>query len=109
MKDFNSTTIGHLRASWVLTLFPTLSVARDLDMFVRHLMKAIEKKNLPPPATVVETTTNQTGNNNNSNSNNSGEGDVKVVCSILNSAGDQDTFVTQVRFPSLPYFSMISQ
>lgn len=70
-------------------------------MFVRHLMKAIEKKNLPPPATVVATTTNQTGNNNN---NNSGEGDVKVVCSILNTAGDTDTFVTQVRFPSLPSF-----
>ena len=57
--------------------------------------------NSPPSArtAVMATTTNNNSSNsssNNSNNSNNGGGGVRVVCSILTTAGDKDTFVTQI-------------
>ena len=57
--------------------------------------------NSPPSArtAVMATTTNNNSSNsssNNSNNSNNGGGGVRVVCSILATAGDKDTFVTQI-------------
>ena len=59
--------------------------------------------NSPPSArtAVMATTTNNNSHNSShnsssSNSSNNGGGGVRVVCSILTTAGDKDTFVTQI-------------